>query len=250
MTQSIIIFILIAVGQAVASYFAKKAKEKQAAAEAATRGDGALPGIAPSLDGTRPVQVNSVRSMSAPQAFAVGRLIEQGNVIEAIMALRAICNLGLAEARDVVNQFPARGFPAELLPPGQASSRPTSAGTSAPPPPPIDRLDPEAASQDGEDEESGDALHSLAGVRAAVDEVRARAAARQSTQPLQPPPPPSRPVAAVESSPTVAKAAAHRSDRSALAESVAGLLRSRDGARRAILMAEVLGPPRAFRPLR
>ena len=131
MTQSIIIFILIAVFQAVAGYYAKKAKEKQAAAEAAGRGEGSRVGVTPSLDGTRPVQVNSVRPMTAQQAIAVARLIEQRNVIEAVMALRAICNIGLAEARDVINQFPARGFPAELLPAGGVST--TGTGCSVPP---------------------------------------------------------------------------------------------------------------------
>ena len=47
MTQSIVIFILIAVFQAVAGYYAKKAKEKQAAADAAGRGEGARALVGP-----------------------------------------------------------------------------------------------------------------------------------------------------------------------------------------------------------
>jgi len=276
-TQSIIIFILIAVFQAVAGYYAKKAKEKQAAADAAGRGEGSGVGVTPSLDGTRPVQVNSVRPMTAQQAIAVARLIEQRNVIEAVMALRAICNIGLAEARDVINQFPARGFPAELLPAGGVSLRSAAAAPAAPaaPPPIDDTFDPEASSQEGEEEESNDARHSLAGVRAAVDEVRAevqsvigqalRAAGveRSAAAPTAAPVPPS-PVEQVASAhaprviatvPTQAPAASapsalRRGDRGAMAESVAGLLRTRQGARQAILMSEILGPPRAFRPIR
>lgn len=274
MTQSIIIFILIAVFQAVAGYYAKKAKEKQAAADAAGRGEGSGVGVTPSLDGTRPVQVNSVRPMTAQQAIAVARLIEQRNVIEAVMALRAICNIGLAEARDVIDQYPARGFPAELLPPGGAAQRSTTAPPPAPPPI-DDTFDPEASSQEGEEDESNDARHSLAGVRAAVDEVRAevqsvigralRAAGveRSAAAPTAAPVPPS-PVEQVASAhaprviatvPTQAPAASapsalRRGDRGAMAESVAGLLRTRQGARQAILMSEILGPPRAFRPIR
>ena len=270
MTQSIVIFILIAVFQAVAGYYAKKAKEKQAAADAAIRGEGSGVGASPSLDGTRPVQVNSVRPMNAGQATAVARLIEQGNMVEAVMALRAICNIGLAEARDVINQFPARGFPAELLPPGGVSQR--SVVAAAPPPPVSDEFDPEAASQEGEDDESNDARNSLAGVRAAVDGVRAevqsvigqalRAAGIERTAPA--PAQVSAPAVAASGAPAapvarVAPAAAgetssvptaRRHERGAMAESVAGLLRSRQGARQAILMSEILGPPRAFKPLR
>ncbi len=274
MTQSIIIFILIAVFQAVAGYYAKKAKEKQAAADAAGRGEGSGVGASPSLDGTRPVQVNSVRPMTAEQAIAVARLIEQRNVIEAVMALRAICNIGLAEARDVIDQYPARGFPAELLPPGGAAQRST---TEPPPaPPPIDdTFDPEASSQEGEEEESNDARHSLAGVRAAVEEVRAevqsvigqalRAAGidRPSPAPTAGPVPsnPGVQVASanaprgIATAPTQAPAASapsalRRHERGAMAESVAGLLRTRQGARQAILMSEILGAPRAFKPHR
>ena len=274
MTQSIVIFILIAVFQAVAGYYAKKAKEKQTAADAAGRGEGSGVGASPSLDGTRPVQVNSVRPMNAGQATAVARLIEQGNMVEAVMALRAICNIGLAEARDVINQFPARGFPAELLPPGGVSQR--SAVAAAPPPPVDDEFDPEAVSQEGEDDESNDARHSLAGVRAAVDGVRAEVqsvigqalraagvertppapalvsapAVAASAAPVAPAAPVARaaPPAAVEAS--SAPTALRRHERGALAESVAGLLRSRQGARQAILMSEILGAPRAFKPLR
>lgn len=269
MTQSIITFILIAVFQAVAGYYAKKAKEKQAAADAAGRGEGSGVGASPSLDGTRPVQVNSVRPMNAGQATAVARLIEQGNMVEAVMALRAICNIGLAEARDVINQFPARGFPAELLPPGGVSQR--SVVAAAPPPPVDDEFDPEAASQEGEDDESNDARHSLDHVRAAVEGVRAevqsvigqalRAAGVERTAPAQgsvpavaasaaPVAPAARaaPFAAVEAS--SALTALRRPERGAMAESVAGLIRSRQGARQAILMSEILGPPRAFKPLR
>lgn len=274
MTQSIVIFILIAVFQAVAGYYAKKAKQKQAAADAAGRGEGSGVGASPSLDGTRPVQVNSVRPMNAGQATAVARLIEQGNMAEAVMALRAICNIGLAEARDVINQFPARGFPAELLPSGGVSQR--SVVAAAPPPPVSDEFDPEAASQEGEDDESNDARNSLAGVRAAVDEVRAevqsvigqalRAAGVERTAPAPaqgsvpavaasaasatPAAPVARaaPPAAVEASST--PTALRRHERGAMAESVAGLIRSRQGARQAILMSEILGPPRAFKPLR
>lgn len=277
MTQSIIIFILIAVFQAVAGYYAKKAKEKQAAADAAGRGEGSGVGASPSLDGTRPVQVNSVRPMTAEQAIAVARLIEQRNVIEAVMALRAICNIGLAEARDVINQFPARGFPAELLPAGGVSLRSAVAAPAAPaaPPPIDDEFDPEAASQEGEDDESNDAKHSLAGVRAAVDDVRAevqsvlgqalRAAGIERPAPAPTagpvPPGPGAPVApahaprVVVAAPTAAPTSAaptalRRHERGATAESVAGLLRTRQGARQAILMSEILGAPRAFKPHR
>ncbi len=277
MTQSIVIFILIAVFQAVAGYYAKKAKEKQAAADAAGRGEGSGVGASPSLDGTRPVQVNSVRAMSAEQAIAVARLIEQRQMIEAVMALRAICNIGLAEARDVINQFPARGFPAELLPAGGVSLRPTAAAPAAPaaPPPMDDEFDPEASSQEGEEDESNDARRSLAGVRAAVDEVRAevqtvigqalRAAGveRPSSAPSAVPVS-SVPVAQVASAhapritataPAAVPAASapvtlRRNERGVMAESVAGLLRSRQGARQAILMSEILGAPRAFKPHR
>ncbi len=271
MTQSIVIFILIAVFQAVAGYYAKKAKEKQAAADAAGRGEGSGVGASPSLDGTRPVQVNSVRPMNAGQATAVARLIEQGNEIEAVMALRAICNIGLAEARDVINQFPARGFPAELLPPGGVLQR--SAVAAAPPPPMIDEFDPEASSQEGEEDESNDARHSLDHVRAAVEGVRAevqsvigqalRAAGVERTAPAPaqgsvpavaasaaPAAPVARvaPTAAGESS--LAPTSLRRHERGAMAESVAGLLKTRQGARQAILMSEILGAPRAFKPHR
>ncbi len=277
MTQSIIIFILIAVFQAVAGYYAKKAKEKQAAADAAGRGEGSGVGASPSLDGTRPVQVNSVRPMTAEQAIAVARLIEQRNVIEAVMALRAICNIGLAEARDVINQFPARGFPAELLPAGGVSLRSAVAAPAAPaaPPPIDDDFDPEAASQEGEDDESNDARHSLAGVRAAVDEVRAEVqsvigqALRAAGIERPAPAPTAVPVSSV---PVAQMASAHapriaatapaavpaasapvtlrRNERGAVAASVAGLLRTRQGARQDILMAEILGAPRASKPHR
>ncbi len=277
MTQSIVIFILIAVFQAVAGYYAKKAKEKQAAADAAGRGEGSGVGASPSLDGTRPVQVNSVRPMNAGQATAVARLIEQGNVIEAVMALRAICNIGFAEARDVINQFPARGFPAELLPPGGVSLRSAVAApaASAAPPPIDDTFDPEASSQDGEEDESNDASHSLAGVRAAVEDVRAevqsvlgqalRAAGieRPAPAPTAGPVPPG-PVAQVApvhaprvvvaapagAPSSAAPASLRRHERGAMAESVAGLLKTRQGARQAILLSEILGAPRAFKPHR
>ncbi|MBU6209512.1 MAG: hypothetical protein KGR22_06345 [Planctomycetes bacterium] len=274
MTQSIIIFILIAVFQAVAGYYAKKAKEKQAAADAAGRGEGSGIGASPSLDGTRPVQVNSVRPMTAQQAIAVARLIEQRQMIEAVMALRAICNIGLAEARDVINQYPARGFPAELLPAGGVAQRSTSAAPAAPPPV-DDTFDPEASSQEGEEDESNDARNSLAGVRAAVEEVRAevqsvigqalRAAGIDRPRPAPTAGPvPSNPGVQAASAnaprviatvPTQAPAASaplalRRADRGAMAESVAGLLRTRQGARQAILMSEILGAPRAFKPHR
>ncbi len=277
MTQSIVIFILIAVFQAVAGYYAKKAKEKQAAADAAGRGEGSGVGSSPSLDGTRPVQVNRVRAMSAEQAIAVARLIEQRQMIEAVMALRAICNIGLAEARDVINQFPARGFPAELLPAGGVSLRPTAAAPAAPaaPPPMDDEFDPEASSQEGEEDESNDARRSLAGVRAAVDEVRAevqsvigqalraagveRSAAAPTAASVRPSPveqvASARAPRVIATVPTQAPAASapsalRRGGRGAMAESVAGLLRSRQGARQAILMSEILGAPRAFKPHR
>ncbi|MBM4051621.1 MAG: hypothetical protein FJ270_02610 [Planctomycetes bacterium] len=279
MTQTIVIFILIAVFQAVAGYYAKKAKQKQAAADAAGRGEGSGVGISPSLDGTRPVQVNSVRPMTAEQAIAVARLIEQRNVIEAVMALRAICNIGLAEARDVINQFPARGFPADLLPPGGVSLRTTGIATTAvapPAPPPIqDDPDHEAASQDGEEDESNDARRSLQSVRAAVDHVRAEVQSvlgralratgieRPSAAPAvvprvapsvspaaSAPKPQGGAIATPETSTIAASSARRPHDRGALADSVAGLLRSREGARRAILMSEILGPPRAVKRLR
>jgi hypothetical protein len=275
-TQSIVIFILIAVFQAVAGYYAKKAKEKQAAADAAGRGEGSGVGSSPSLDGTRPVQVNRVRAMSAEQAIAVARLIEQRQMIEAVMALRAICNIGLAEARDVINQFPARGFPAELLPAGGVSLRPTAAAPAAPdaPPPMDDEFDPEASSQEGEEDESNDARHSLAGVRAAVDEVRAevQTVIGQALRAAGVERPRSAPSAVhVSSVPVAQVASAHapriaatapavpaasapvtlrRNERGVMAESVAGLLRTRQGARQAILMSEILGAPRAFKPHR
>lgn len=285
MTQSIVIFILIAVFQAVASYYAKKAKEKQAAADAAGRGEGSGVGTAPSLDGTRPVQVNSVRPMSAQQATAVARLIERGNVVGAVMALRAICNIGLAEARDVINQFPARGFPAELLPTQSAvptipvAGSPAAARALAPAPPVVeDDFDPEARSQDGDENESNDAGNSLASVRAAVDEVRTevqtvrkqalRAAGVDRPSAPEPLPhavvmreattPASAPTSHKDSavvSPYAervsrAQAILPRGQRSVVAESVAVALRTRQGVRQALLMAEILGPPRAMRPFR
>lgn len=281
MTQSIIIFILIAVFQAVAGYYAKKAKEKQAAAEAAGRGEDSGVGAAPSLDGTRPVQVNSVRPMNAEQAIAVARLIEQRNVVEAVMALRAICNIGLAEARDVVQQFPVRGFPAELVPTAAAAAnearRQADARLSAAAPPPvIDRDDPEAASQEGDEEESNDAKHSLASVRAAIEQVRVEARTvfdqalhaaglQRAPEPERTPAPAaSSGVAAAAQAPRVepaatfpgpapaapGAAAASRRQRGATANAVVGLLRTKEGARQALLVSEILGPPRAVKPLR
>jgi hypothetical protein len=280
-TQSIVIFILIAVFQAVAGYYAKKAKEKQAAAEAAGRGEGSGVGAAPSLDGTRPVQVNSVRPMNAEQAIAVARLIEQRNVVEAVMALRAICNIGLAEARDVVQQFPVRGFPAELVPTAAAAAnearRQADARLSAAAPPPvIDRDDPEAASQEGDDEESNDAKHSLASVRAAIEQVRVEAKTvfdqALHAAGLQRAPEPERTPAPAASAGVAAAAQAHRVEpaatfpgpapaapvavapsrrqRGATANAVVGLLRTKEGARQALLVSEILGPPRAVKPLR
>jgi hypothetical protein len=222
------------------------------------------------------VQVNRVRAMSAEQAIAVARLIEQRQMIEAVMALRAICNIGLAEARDVINQFPARGFPAELLPAGGVSLRPTAAAPAAPdaPPPMDDEFDPEASSQEGEEDESNDARHSLAGVRAAVDEVRAevQTVIGQALRAAGVERPSSAPSAVhVSSVPVAQVASAHapriaatapavpaasapvtlrRNERGVMAESVAGLLRTRQGARQAILMSEILGAPRAFKPHR
>jgi hypothetical protein len=274
-TQSIVIFILIAVFQAVAGYYAKKAKEKQAAAEAAGRGEGLEAGASPSLDGTRPVQMNSVRPMSVDQAKAVARLIEQRQVVEAVMALRAICNIGLAEARDVVTQFPARGFPAELVVLGAgdvARAKPDAA--AAPPPPVVDADDPEASSQEGEDDESNDAAHSLAGVRAAIEQVRGEAKTvldqalhaaglQRATDSARPPAeavtvavqqarvePRTAPAAPASVAPAAAPTARRQPQRGVSASAVAGLLRTREGARQAILMSEILGPPRAVRPLR
>jgi hypothetical protein len=238
-------------------------------------------GAAPSLDGTRPVQVNSVRSMNAEQAIAVARLIEQRNVVEAVMALRAICNIGLAEARDVVQQFPVRGFPAELVPTAAAAAnearRQADARSSAAAPPPvIDLDDPEAASQEGDEEESNDAKHSLASVRAAIEQVRVEAKTvfdqalhaaglQRAPEPERTPAPAaSSGVAAAAQAPRVepaatfpapaavapGAAAASRRQRGATANAVVGLLRTKEGARQALLVSEILGPPRAVKPLR
>jgi hypothetical protein len=213
--------------------------------------------------------------MNAQQATAVARLIEQRNVIEAVMALRAICNIGLAEARDVINQFPARGFPAELLPAGGVSLRPsvaTPAAPTPPAPPPIEEaFDLKASSHDGEEDESNDARNSLAGVRAAVDEVRAevQSVSGQALRAAGIERPAGAPASSASAGPAAPAASAHmaraavaapaefparsassalrRHDRGAVAESVAGLLRTRQGSRQAILMSEILGAPRAFK---
>lgn len=230
MTQSIIIFAVIAIIKAVMSHLAKKAKEKQAAAEAASAGAGA--GVSVPVDGTRPVLVRAVRPMTEQQATAVALLIERGKVLEAIMSLRAICNLGLAEARDAVAQFPARGFPAELL------MMPTQPKPPVAPAPPISGADEEEA-DDGEGEESGDALHSLEHVQAAGRRIRSGSGIAAAPEPAPKPAPAALP-SAREAATLQGAGAAVR----------AAALRSKAAARQAFVWAEIIGPPRAVRPLR
>ncbi len=247
MTRSILIFIVIAAVQGIAAYYAKKAKEKQAAADAVARGEGAGTAALP-LDGTRPVQADSVKPMTERQARGVALLIEQGRTIEAIMALRSICQLGLAEARDVVQQFSARGFPAHLIPVGSAAtmsapSADSDAATSlrvrqpsvAPPPIP-QALDAEARSQEGEEEESADALHSVEHVRQASARIAHGLTRAGNRVPLS-------------AAPTQAGRQQAAVARESEAAAAMAALRTRAGARQAFVMSEVLGPPRAFRPL-